>query len=181
MKTISISQDTLAQMLLTFKGTTFVGLTYKTEYLPGKNVRSGNPAVMKIESGVFLIGGSYAKAAKRIDPAAEIQPRTWGMHLSNSLIEHKGQFYLQFRRLQNSLRQKAYFVGGIETAYNAVKDWFYGRDNDNPYGLSFQNVRFDNILTITFGGVRYKVSDVPNVQLPEGLKTLLLQGSPIER
>lgn len=177
----TISQDALAQMLLNYKGTTLVGLTYKTEYIPGRNLYKGYEAVTKIETGVFLIGGSYAKAAKRIDPAAEIQPRTWGTHLSNSLIEHKGQFYLQFRRLKNSTRQKTYFVGGIETAYNAVKDWFYKRDNDNPYGLSFQNVRFDNILTITFGGVRYKVSDVPNVQLPEGLKTLLLQGSPIQK
>ena len=158
-----ISREDAALILGSVVNPTFVGLTYKTAYVRGKSIRATAPYDLeKVESGVFLLGQSYKdateKAAKKAGvPAPEIQPRTWGVHISKTLIEHKGQFYVQLRRLKNSRRKQEFKTStGIEVGYKDVASFFYDRPQKQNE-IMYQDFKVENILTFTLHGTTYRI------------------------
>lgn len=168
MKATQISREKLAEILWGINTPTFVGIEYRTVYLRGKKLRTSCPydAITKTEKGVFLIGASYEKGVKnalkkRKDTTTpvNVQPRTWGTRLSNSLVSHKGGFYLTLRRMKNSVRSQTFRANGDEIAPNMYFEHKYETEKA-PYPQNLvmqQELRLDNILSITLRGVRYEI------------------------
>ena len=167
-KVVKISREKLAEILWAINTATFVGIEYRTVYLRGKKLRTSCPydAITKTEKGVFLIGCTYEKGIqnalkKRKDTTTEFsaQPRKWGARLSKSLVEHKGTFYLTLRRMKNSVRSQTFRANGNEIAPNMYFEHKYETEKA-PYPQNLvmqQELRLDNILSITLRGVRYEI------------------------
>jgi hypothetical protein len=168
MKAQKISREQLANVLWGINTPTFVGIEYRTVYLKGQKLYTSCPydAITKTEKGVFLIGASYEKGIKnalkkRKDTTTpvNVQPRTWGTRLSNSLLSHKGGFYLTLRRLANSTRSQIFRANGNEIAPDIYHEYKYASKNEvYPNNLVMQQeLKLDNILSITLRGIRYEI------------------------
>lgn len=170
-KTEFISRENAAIILGSIVTPTFVGVTYQTAYVRGKTLRAAAPYDLeKVETGVFLLGQSYKdateKAAKKAGvPAPEIAPRKWGVHVTQTLIEHKGSLYVQFRRLKNSRRKTQLKTSaGVEVGYKDVAQYFYDRPQSEG-GVVFQDFKVENILNFTLKGVKYYVCNYTEYEL----------------
>lgn len=159
----TINREDAAILLGSVINPTFVGLTYKTTYVRGKGIRATAPYDLeKVESGVFLLGQSYAdataKATKKAGISApEVQSRTWGVHVSKTLIEHKGSFYVQLRRLKNSRRKQEFKTStGVSVSYKDIAQYFYDRPQ-NEKGVMYQDFKVESIITFTLHGTTYRI------------------------
>ena len=95
---MEISQAELKEKISQLKGNGFVGLTTVTEAATVKNPYG---KIMKLSRQIVNTGFSYENAvnnqAKREGSEVKFKPhqRVWGKHVTQSLIEHNGNFYLE--------------------------------------------------------------------------------------
>lgn len=160
--------ETIAELLWGINTPTFVSVEYTTEYIRGKHLQKGCPleAIQKTEKAVFLIGSSYRKGIenvlkkrKDLTTTFEIMERTWGTRLSNSLVEHKGSYYLTVRRLRNSVRSQVFTSNGSENPEAIYRQYKRASDSSEyPKNLVVQqDVKISNIKSLKIRGVKYEI------------------------
>ena len=165
---IKTSIENLAQILWGINTPTFVSVEYTTEYRRGKHLQKDCPVeiIQKTEKAVFLIGSTYRKGIqnalkkrKDLTTTFEVMERTWGTRLSNSLVQHKGSYYLTVRRLRNSIRSQVFTSNGSENSEAIYKQYKRPSDSgDYPKNLIIQqDVKISNIKTLTIRGVKYEI------------------------
>jgi hypothetical protein len=162
--------ETIAQLLWAINTPTFVSVEYTTEYRRGKHLQKDCPleVIQKTEKSVFLIGSSYKKGIqnalkkrKDLTTTFEVMERTWGTRLSNSLVEHNGNYYMTVRRLKNSVRSQTFTSNsnGSENSEAIYKQYKRPSDSgDYPKNLVLQqDIKISNVKFITIRGVKYEI------------------------
>jgi hypothetical protein len=147
------------------KGTTFVTASIETEV---KMLKRGNPyageSVTKVQNMNGAIGFDYENSVNRQrdregnEENFEANSRKWGILLEGrKIVEHKGNYYLQFK-VENSSNVK-YFMNGQEIEKEMIAEWLPKKKESTTQDVEKQvivrDVKFDSIKSIKMKGMEY--------------------------
>lgn len=178
MKTTKVSQEQLVDLLINYKRCAPITATIETvvkmnkNYVAGidkkgKDIRQPNPyygtVCRKRVNGMvnFDYGNSVNNQRKREDKEADFDPyqRRWGIHVTKSVIGHKGNFYLQIK-LENSY-DFTYSFEGSPIDYQVLIPFLPPKRKSTRQELDkeveVRDVKVENIIDITIDKVKYTV------------------------
>jgi len=159
-----LTEKQLLDFLINYKRCTPISIEIET---PVKMRKTNNPYVgatccKKINGMInFDYGNSINRQRDRENKQEDFNPyiRKWGVHITKSVIGHKGNYYLQLK-LENSGLPTYYFEGNV-ISY----DLLYPFINQNSYSsrqgvdkeIQVRDIKMCNIKTITIDKVQYVI------------------------
>ena len=174
-----LSRQTAAENLLSFTGATIICFTAKTE-VSKISAKSKFKGVFKVVNAQVILGTDYLKKILREqkkednEVGYELSERTNGLQKEGKCLSSKGDsVYLDMVNVK-ILDSKHYYPNGEELAPSEVEDMY--RNNMIPsyytglaklaekQGVSeenairFNSYKFDNILTLSWGGEDYTLT-----------------------
>lgn len=132
-----------------------------------------NAKVEKQTETEVVIGKDYASEVneRKVEGTEYHSGKTWGQHLSSSLIENKGKYYLQYFIAPEQKSEKTYFVNervATEDELKTIKEWEFakyatrlvsrpqsecGITKDNE--IIVRTVALENIISLQTGDYYY--------------------------
>lgn len=125
MKKTPITKGQFLELLKAEKSARFFSMRTVTN--AQKSKAKGAKPILKesVIGGIvnFIYANSVANQAKRegVADSYEAQPRKWGKHVTHSIIEHNGKFYVQVLP-KRTLRNSRFFVDGLEVSKESIAD-----------------------------------------------------------
>lgn len=143
-----------------------ISLDMTSELKIGKDIKkTGNPfigsTITKSVSLSGMAGASYENMVNaqlgREDKEQTFvaQPRTWGTHVNEYFVEHKGNYYLQVKVEASST--PVYRVDGVEVETAKLEPFLPARGEANTQAdldkkVVIRDVKLDNLKVIRFNG-----------------------------
>jgi len=143
-----------------------ISLDMTSELKVGKDIRkTGNPyaenTITKSVSLSGMAGASYENIVNaqlgREDKEQTFvaQPRTWGVHVNEYFVEHKGNYYLQMKVEASST--PVYRIDGVEVETAKLEPFIPAKSEANTQAeltkkVIIRDIKLDNLKVIRFNG-----------------------------
>lgn len=146
-----ISKTDLVKMLKANPSATFASIVVCKEEKLKKNCPWQVKSYRHVNSN---FNNNYERKVQKVtgDSTFKAQPRKWGKKLTNSLVEHKGYFYVQILEPKH---ENVYLADNRIVSSSTLDRYRYARNNDGP--VKVVTYKIEDILYVKIFGQQFEV------------------------
>lgn len=164
----TVDRETLLDMLLKVKGTTFASIKTRTLVRMSKKAIASCPfgQIAKESTVSVTLGFHYAKSVNRqrdregLEADFVAEPRAWGERISGTpIVKHNGEFYLECK-VERSIGHQYYDETGNPLSDDDVDAYLPDRGASRQgveREIVIRDYKLDSIRSITLNGTVYAV------------------------
>lgn len=170
METKQVNLEEFKQLLSEVNTQTEGKITTYTELKMNKKDNPYYGKIFKLSTYDVLMKFNYAQAVNEQlikegkEPDFVSKPRAWGVHIKDTpLLEHKGEFYLEVRCINDDSADIKYFMDEKEIDEKTFEQYAPAKKEsslETGTKITMRDIKLKNIKKLQFNNTEYVISNI---------------------